>query len=359
MNNDRNDNRDWQEEKTVSIFGEKTVAEDAPVVEKKQENTEDDRNDKKGKWLTVIVAAAVVVVGIAVIMIWQSSGTKGESEQAAEEPVEREETAEAKEENTQNMAKEAAAEPVIDETGTNDAEAENGSDVPEDEEAESVEEKKAKKLYDLLAEYDALRTEDGLDNYMEIIPEGPVSEINWLMRRYNAGDDIVEISLEWERFEQAAIYYMNQLQKEEPLEYTYLAGETEDGDDIVLYINTERSIYYIGTAPSGSSGMELYHGTVYYDVKVNDVTGLIDFCIYDGLLADGKPSDVGEMIHVVDEINDHDGRLESATNAYCVDQNGNAITFYDIYNNEGGRWAEESEGEYDTDLVPEWEFGEY
>lgn len=372
MNGDWNDDGGMQEEKTVSIFGEKTVAENAAVPEREQESTDgvkDGRKGAPGKWVTAAVAAVVVIVGMAGIMIWKLRAG-GESAPTAEETLQQETMAASEEENREDTIEAENAGSAVEGEEAKDSEpavgdmedvgTESAAGGTEDgASAENAAEKKAKKLYDLLAEYDALRVEDGHDNYMEIIPEGPVSEINWLMRRYNAGEDIAEVSLEWERFEQAAIYYMDQLQREGSLEYTYPAGVTEDGDDIVLYVNTERSIYYIGTAPSGSSGMGLYHGTVYYDVKVDDVTGLIDFCVYDGLLADGKPSDVGEMIHVVDEIDDHDGRLESATNAYCVDQNGNAITFYDIYNNEGGRWAEESFGEYEDDLVPEWEFGEY
>ncbi len=364
MNSDRRDDEGWQEEKTVSIFGEKTVAERETTTVKEPENTEsaqDDKKDTSGRWLTVIVAAAVVIVGIAGIGIWQSKAGEGNAP-TAEETAQQEEAAAAKEENMADAAEgtaeaddagEAMAEPVVDEVEEKDTDddADGIAEIVTGETEEGI----AQDLYNLFSNYNEIKEEDGLAAISDI-PAGPVEEIYRLIRSYHAGDDVAEVSLAWERYGQAPIYYMGQLQREEPVECTCYAGDTEDGESIVVYINTARSIYYVGETPLESSGM--YNGTVYYDVTVDETTGMVDFYVYKGLWYEGEPGDVGDMIHVVDEISDSNGKLESATNAYCVDQNGNALTFYDIYNNEGGRRVEASNGRYEKDLVPEWEFGE-
>ena len=76
---DRED--DYQEDKTVSIFGEaeeKTVAGQTPPVREEAKETAKAANGKSGgKGLTAIVGAAVAIVGIAAITLWQGEPGSG------------------------------------------------------------------------------------------------------------------------------------------------------------------------------------------------------------------------------------------------------------------------------------------
>lgn len=355
---------------TVFLFGDNRERpndkQDATVLLQPEEGAQAEpvmeEKKKSKKTLLLIgggVVAAAVVIGIAIGVSRIGGGAEpsvhyassdSNTEDTADQPESMEadtalnEETEIGEQEPAQTVHEEASETVED--GAKDAE--TGREV-----------ESARKLYDLLAAYDEIHEADGI--FIEI-PNGPITIIQKLMRTYNAEEDIKAVSLAWGDYEDASIRYMDELQEGEPMEYTYLAGETESGEPIILYINTEKGIYYVGTA-SGKLADGI--GTVYYNVKIDELTGLVDYYAYDGMWMQGRPVDAGEVIHVYDEIvsgtGEDEGKLVSRCSAYWIDQNGRVYQFYDVYNNEGGREMETSEGDFEEyeSMIPTWELGEY
>ena len=339
--------KDEQEDKTVSLFGEaegKTVVKETALIpEEVKEAGKTAKKKSGGRGLSAIIAAAVVVVGIAGITAWQMK------EKAAAEAAQAEETArmEAEEAEKKRLEEERAkAEKAAVEAAEKlEAEAAAKSEEAEEEEKQRYEgnEKRARELYDLLCNSDEEEDFSG----------GPIEDIYKLFRCYNSGEDIKELSLTEEN---DVIDYILKLQDGVSLEETYLIKDTEEGEETLIYINTEKSIYCV----SEDTGFgEVKDVTLYYDVKVDNLTGLTDYWIYDGLMAQGKADDAGTFVHIYDEILSAEKRITSETDAYVVDQSNQAFQFYDIYNNEGGRRMEEVRGRFDEHSIPEWEFGEY
>ncbi len=343
---DRED--DYQEDKTVSIFGEaeeKTVAGQTPPVREEAKETAKAANGKSGgKGLTAIVGAAVAIVGIAAITLWQGKEKAAtEAAQTAEAQRLEAEEAEKKRAEEEKAARESEEAEISEEDEKPEAATEALSETAEGEGAKPAEEqkyegdvRKARELYGLLCDFGE---EEGFSG-------GPIENIYKLFRCHNSGEDIKGVAL---KDEYDVISYIVKLQDGAPIEETYLVEETESGKGTLFYINTKDSIYCVRKDTEG---------TIYYDVKADEFTGLIDYWVYDGLLYEEGVGDVGTFAHIYDEIVSDGATMTSERDAYVIDQSNRAFQIYDIYNDGDGRRMEEAEGRFDEFSIPEWEFEE-